>query len=89
MLSCKEVTQKVSQAQDRKLTLRERIGVRLHLLICYACRRFVRQLAILTAASRHLLSDDISPDNATLTDSARQRIQEQLQSSVEKHSGPE
>ncbi len=85
MLSCKDVTRKISQAQDRKLTLREWIAVKLHLLICYACRRFVRQLAIVTAVSRRVLSEENPPDDAALTEKARQRIRERLQDSADEH----
>ena len=86
MLTCESVTRKVSQAQDRKLTLRERIGVKLHLLICYACRCFVRQLTILSAASHQAISENFASDAATLTESARQRIRDNLQNSADKHS---
>ncbi|HHH35397.1 MAG TPA: zf-HC2 domain-containing protein [Gammaproteobacteria bacterium] len=53
MLSCKEVSKLVSQAQDRSLTLRERISVRLHLFMCNMCRRYRRQLVFLTRAGRN------------------------------------
>ena len=53
MLSCKEATRLLSQAQDRRLSYGERIKLRLHLLACVACSRFSRQLAVLReAASR-------------------------------------
>jgi hypothetical protein len=54
MLSCKEVTRLLSQAQDRPLALGERVKLRLHLLVCTACTRFERQLAFMrTALSRY------------------------------------
>jgi hypothetical protein len=54
MLSCKEVTRLLSQAQDRPLALGERIKLRLHLAVCTACTRFARQLAFMrTALSRY------------------------------------
>ena len=54
MLSCKEVTRLLSQAQDRPLTLGERVKLGLHLLACTACTRFSRQLAFMrTALSRY------------------------------------
>ncbi len=90
MLSCKDVTRKISQAQDRRLTFRERLSIRLHLLICYACRRFVKQVTILTAVSQRLLSDDSKSGAVdTLTDSARHRIRDRLQESVDRHDGKE
>jgi hypothetical protein len=54
MLSCKEVTRLLSQAQDRPLALGERVKLRLHLVVCTACTGFERQLAFMrTALSRY------------------------------------
>jgi hypothetical protein len=50
MLSCKEATRLLSQAEDRRLTYGERIKLRLHLLACIACSRFSRQLALMREA---------------------------------------
>ena len=54
MLSCKEASRLLSQAQDRPLALGERVKLRLHLVVCTACTRFGRQLAFMrTALSRY------------------------------------
>ena len=50
MLSCKEATRLLSQAQDRSLNYRERVKLRLHLGVCVACNRFSRQLAFMRDA---------------------------------------
>ena len=50
MLSCREVTRLLSQAQDRPLALGERVKLRLHLVVCTACTRFERQLAFMRVA---------------------------------------
>jgi len=47
MLSCKEVSRLLSQGEDRRLTLAERLKLRLHLRVCTACVRFARQIAFL------------------------------------------
>jgi hypothetical protein len=52
MLNCKEVSHLVSQRQDGPLTFGERLKMRLHLLLCDACRRFERQAAFLRDAMR-------------------------------------
>jgi anti-sigma factor RsiW len=44
MLTCREVTGSASRLIDGELTFRERLGVRVHLVVCGHCRRFVRQL---------------------------------------------
>jgi len=43
MLSCKEATRLASQAMERRLSWGERLGLRLHLLMCIGCRRAERQ----------------------------------------------
>ena len=52
MLSCQQATELMSQEQDRSLTLVERLGLRLHVLICAGCNNYRRQMGILRAACR-------------------------------------
>jgi hypothetical protein len=39
MMDCREATELMSRAREEKLTLGQRIGLRLHTLICAGCRR--------------------------------------------------
>ena len=57
-LTCKEATELVSQRLDRRLSLWERVKLRLHLLICDACTNFVRQSAFIRRAVRRLAGHD-------------------------------
>ncbi|HKP66653.1 MAG TPA: zf-HC2 domain-containing protein [Casimicrobiaceae bacterium] len=50
LLSCKEATRLMSQAQDRPLGYAERVKLRLHLAACTACTRFSRQMTLLREA---------------------------------------
>lgn len=50
MLSCKEVTHLLSQSQDRKLTVPERIQLEMHLAICIGCKNFKSQMSFLREA---------------------------------------
>ena len=83
MLSCKDVCYIVSESQDGKsLPWHKRIKVRIHLFICKACQRMVRQMELLRAAARHYGSSDtqaLHPEQDTLSKEARSRIQERLQ----------
>ena len=54
MLSCKESTYLMSAAQDRPLGLRERLALRLHLMICKGCANYDRQMDFLRAACGRL-----------------------------------
>lgn len=52
MLSCRQATELMSQEQDRPLSLAERLGLRLHVLICTGCSNYRRQMVVLRAACR-------------------------------------
>lgn len=54
MLPCKDVSRLVSQGLDRELSLRERMALRLHFVICASCRNFDRQVHFLRRAIRQL-----------------------------------
>lgn len=49
-LSCKEATRLISEGMDRRLSVPERIRLRLHVGICDACTRFTSQAAFLRRA---------------------------------------
>lgn len=84
MLNCKEVTQLVSESFDRRLSLREYFGLRLHTMMCGTCHLF-RQLqhrihaAILTCGRR---SHESSESTSGLSEESRNRISSALQSAI-------
>lgn len=57
MKTCKEVHHLVIEGQDRQLSLMERISVRVHLMMCGACRRFEAQMDFLREALRRFPGD--------------------------------
>lgn len=54
MLSCKEITELVSQSQDRELTVSELVALKLHLAICKGCRNFEAQIGLMRQAFQRL-----------------------------------
>ena len=58
MMKCHEAHRLVIRAQDARLSWGERLGLRLHLLICDACAAFGRQMDFLRAACRSFPGDD-------------------------------
>lgn len=58
MMKCREAHKLVIRAQDAPLTLKERIGLRFHLLICRACSAFDQQMAFLREACRRFPGND-------------------------------
>ena len=57
MKTCKEVHRLVIEGQDRKLSFGERFSVRVHLMMCNACRRFEAQVEFMRQALRRFPGD--------------------------------
>jgi hypothetical protein len=58
MLSCREVTQLVAGEQLARAGLGTRLSLRLHLLMCNHCRKYVDQLRQIGRAARQLADGD-------------------------------
>ena len=56
--TCRETSELLSQAQDRALTMREKLLVHVHLPLCNGCRNFRAQLAFLRRATQAYLRRD-------------------------------
>jgi len=56
-LNCREVTALVLAGEDRRLSLGERIGVRLHMMVCKACPRFAQQVVLMRRALNRWKAD--------------------------------
>ena len=85
MLSCKEVTGLVSDSLDRALPVRQRMAVRMHLLLCKACARYERQLLFIREVVRRLPEDGEhppSPSAPALPTAARERIRRSLDAQI-------
>lgn len=53
--TCKDVEARLTDFSEGALPFQERMGIRLHLLICLACRAMYRGLSTLPWLSRRLL----------------------------------
>ena len=56
--TCRETSELLSQAQDRALTLREKLALYVHLPICNGCRNFKAQLGFIRRAAREFVNKD-------------------------------
>ena len=77
MLSCRDVTRRISESMDRPLTRRERRALRLHLLICRFCVRYERQLLLIRDTVRRIAAaegEPAGPATESLSAEARERI---------------
>ncbi|VAW70192.1 hypothetical protein MNBD_GAMMA09-2011 [hydrothermal vent metagenome] len=50
MLNCKKATQLMSRAQDQKLSTKQKLQLKLHILMCRACTNYNRQLSFIKKA---------------------------------------
>lgn len=78
MPSCKDITQLVSTAMDRKLPLRKRISIRLHVLMCSLCRRYEKQLHLLREGAIHYANPDEYPVENPLSPAAKEKLEKAL-----------
>jgi hypothetical protein len=78
--SCKEATRLQSEAMARKLSLFERVGLRLHLLLCAWCRRYGSQLKFLRSTSQEWEQHEGPAPSQRLSPEASERIKQKLQS---------
>lgn len=62
MLTCNEATRALSEAQERKLALGERIPLQLHLALCKHCRAFDDQMRFLRATTRAYTGRPVADD---------------------------
>ena len=76
--SCKQAVRLQSAALDGKLSFRERLGLRIHLVLCKWCRRYGKQIRFLHTASREHAGEE--QVRRTLSPEARERIKQRLQS---------
>lgn len=80
MTTCKETTELASRAMDERLSLRNRIAMRMHLAVCKNCRRFSEQIQEMRRLFRLETKDDSMPG---LSDEARKRIETELQKKLD------
>lgn len=59
-ITCKEIHRLTSEGLDRELSMTELARIRVHLLVCHACRNFSGQMQLLRRAMRQLMP---SPDD--------------------------
>ena len=81
MLSCKDVTQLLSESMDTSLPIGKRVGMRLHLLMCKFCARYERQLLLIRETVRRIVASEEKPGESpgeTLSEESKERIRKSL-----------
>ena len=85
MLSCKEAIRLASETLDRPLSVRTRIALRTHLLMCSACRAVSRQMRALDSLIGDRFAHDVDSRAASPSSdlAARDRVRQALHSAVD------
>jgi len=81
--NCRQAARLQSAALDRKLPILQRVGLRLHLLLCAWCRRYGKQLRFLRDAAHGHPDEMVEAAPRKLSDEARERIKRKLRAEGE------
>ena len=57
MISCKIATKLISKQEDEGLNFFEKLALVSHTLVCWACRRFQKQIQLITLALRETINE--------------------------------
>ena len=77
--SCHEATRLQSEAMDRRLPLRKRVGLRIHLILCRWCRRYGKQIRFLRQAAYEHSDELVEAVPQRLSAEARERIKRKVE----------
>ncbi len=74
MLTCKEITELVTDYLEGRMSLTERMRFQMHLGMCKHCRAYLRQMKTTVAALGHVPDDAVMPED--VSDELRKRFAE-------------
>ena len=73
--ACEVISQKISESMDHKISLIDRIKIRIHLLGCKFCQRYEKQLITMQKMMENRANEaDESHDGPKLSSDAKQRM---------------
>lgn len=78
---CRQTVEVISQSFERRLTLRERITLKVHLWICVWCQWYLEQLEVLRNSVREKSAESPEmdfPSASNLSSEARERIMRRI-----------
>lgn len=58
MLNCRDVTRLCSESQDRELSFKESMSLKVHTMMCSGCRNFGQQMDTIRQAMRNFVKAD-------------------------------
>ena len=80
MISCKKASQLMSEGMNRRLSMSETIGLRMHLFMCGTCKQVLKQFQtlriLLHSYRQYLLSKSLK--SAVLSQQTKNKMKEKL-----------
>jgi hypothetical protein len=64
MLTCKEVSRSIASDEPTATDWRQRLSIKIHLLMCRHCRRYALQIRAIGDAARQVFGDPSTDANA-------------------------
>jgi len=80
--NCKDAIRLQSEGLDRPLSRLQRVGLRIHLVLCVWCARYGKQINFLRTAAQHC-DHDPAPGQ-TMPPETRDRIKRRLEAEIKK-----
>lgn len=78
MPSCKDITASISEGMDKRLPLAKRLSIRLHVSMCFLCRRYEKQLHMIRDGTCHYADPDENEVEESLSPEAKERLEKAL-----------
>jgi hypothetical protein len=76
LYTCKKATQLVEKQKDKKLSILEKVRLKLHLWICKACAIYAKQSQIIEKLLKK--RNETQPSEKTLSEEAKIKILEKI-----------
>jgi len=77
--ACEIISQKISESMDHKISLSDRMRIRIHLLGCKLCRRYEKQLITMQKMMEKRANEiNELPDGPKLSSDAKQRMKQNI-----------
>jgi hypothetical protein len=84
---CEDITYLISKSMDAKLSLRERLQVKIHIMGCILCRRYQEQLQKIERAFKKTVASferDETEKKETLSSESYNRIKSSINNNLQK-----
>jgi hypothetical protein len=78
MLNCHDIAKLISRSLDERLSWKQRLAIRVHLLYCKFCRRFAKQTEILRLTTAQYADRLAATFEDRLTPEQRAHIRQNL-----------